>query len=183
MSFVSRLLCRDSGGETESMLLNETVPQWVIDITVDVSTRRFLLVKVVYCFGKKLMVHFNQNCSAMLALCRQYWSCRTGEEYHPGLCSPTCVSKAHDRWFFFFFSSSEKYAQVQQNSILPPASLFLRCKNLEEVSAPSLVCSSIRDLGVEAKRWIFLNRLYPPLLSSHPTGTASQPVTCYRWGR
>uniref|UniRef100_A0A3P9QCN5 WD repeat domain 48b n=1 Tax=Poecilia reticulata TaxID=8081 RepID=A0A3P9QCN5_POERE len=27
------LLCRDSGGETESMLLNETVPQWVIDIT------------------------------------------------------------------------------------------------------------------------------------------------------
>lgn len=33
----SRLLCRDSGGETESMLLNETVPQWVIDITVDVS--------------------------------------------------------------------------------------------------------------------------------------------------
>ncbi|MEQ2245828.1 WD repeat-containing protein 48, partial [Ilyodon furcidens] len=30
-----RLLCRDSGGETESMLLNETVPQWVIDITVD----------------------------------------------------------------------------------------------------------------------------------------------------
>ncbi|ELV14174.1 WD repeat-containing protein 48 [Tupaia chinensis] len=31
-----RLLCRDSGGETESMLLNETVPQWVIDITVDV---------------------------------------------------------------------------------------------------------------------------------------------------
>lgn len=34
---VCRLLCRDSGGETESMLLNETVPQWVIDITVDVS--------------------------------------------------------------------------------------------------------------------------------------------------
>lgn len=33
----SRLLCRDSGGETESMLLNETVPQWVIDITVDVG--------------------------------------------------------------------------------------------------------------------------------------------------
>lgn len=33
-----RLLCRDSGGETESMLLNETVPPWVIDITVDVST-------------------------------------------------------------------------------------------------------------------------------------------------
>lgn len=37
MSLCLRLLCRDSGGETESMLLNETVPQWVIDITVDVS--------------------------------------------------------------------------------------------------------------------------------------------------
>jgi WD repeat-containing protein 48 len=32
-----RLLCRDSRGETESMLLNETVRQWVIDITVNVS--------------------------------------------------------------------------------------------------------------------------------------------------
>lgn len=38
-SYVCRLLCRDSGGETESMLLNETVPQWVIDITVDVSVQ------------------------------------------------------------------------------------------------------------------------------------------------
>lgn len=37
ISVCHRLLCRDSGGETESMLLNETVPQWVIDITVDVS--------------------------------------------------------------------------------------------------------------------------------------------------
>ncbi len=42
-----RLLCRDSGGETESMLLNETVPQWVIDITVDVSVRK-VLFKVSY---------------------------------------------------------------------------------------------------------------------------------------
>lgn len=40
LSVVFRLLCRDSGGETESMLLNETVPQWVIDITVDVSVLR-----------------------------------------------------------------------------------------------------------------------------------------------
>lgn len=38
VSVCLRLLCRDSGGETESMLLNETVPQWVIDITVDVSS-------------------------------------------------------------------------------------------------------------------------------------------------
>ncbi|XP_013370529.1 PREDICTED: WD repeat-containing protein 48 isoform X3 [Chinchilla lanigera] len=36
-----RLLCRDSGGETESMLLNETVPQWVIDITVDKNMPKF----------------------------------------------------------------------------------------------------------------------------------------------
>lgn len=32
-----RLLCRDAGGETEQMLLNETVPPWVVDIVVDVS--------------------------------------------------------------------------------------------------------------------------------------------------
>ncbi|GAB1294815.1 WD repeat-containing protein 48 [Apodemus speciosus] len=36
-----RLLCRDSGGETEAMLLNETVPQWVIDITVDKNMPKF----------------------------------------------------------------------------------------------------------------------------------------------
>lgn len=47
-----RLLCRDSGGETESMLLNETVPQWVIDITVDVSALacHVLEVKLCFCF-------------------------------------------------------------------------------------------------------------------------------------
>ena len=32
-----RLLCRDAGGETEQMLLNETVPAWVVDIAVEVS--------------------------------------------------------------------------------------------------------------------------------------------------
>ena len=32
-----RLLCRDAGGETEQMMLNETVPQWVVEITVEVS--------------------------------------------------------------------------------------------------------------------------------------------------
>lgn len=30
---------------------------------------------------------------------------------------------------------AEKYAQVQQNPILPPATLFLRGKNAEKVSA------------------------------------------------
>ncbi|XP_057347987.1 WD repeat-containing protein 48 isoform X4 [Manis pentadactyla] len=36
-----RLLCRDSGGETESVLLNETAPQWAIDITVDKNMPKF----------------------------------------------------------------------------------------------------------------------------------------------
>lgn len=54
LSCVCRLLCRDSGGETESMLLNETVPQWVIDITVDVSTCCFFLVQVGDCFNKNM---------------------------------------------------------------------------------------------------------------------------------
>ena len=33
-----RFLCRDAGGDSERLLLNETVPQWVVDITVDVSS-------------------------------------------------------------------------------------------------------------------------------------------------
>ena len=33
-----RLLCRDAGGETEQMLLNETVPGWVVDVLVHVSS-------------------------------------------------------------------------------------------------------------------------------------------------
>lgn len=48
-SLYCRLLCRDSGGETESMLLNETVPQWVIDITVDVS---FPCIDFRFCFWR-----------------------------------------------------------------------------------------------------------------------------------
>ena len=31
-----RLLCRDAGGDTEQMLLSDTVPAWVMDITVEV---------------------------------------------------------------------------------------------------------------------------------------------------
>ncbi len=34
-----RLLCRDAGGDTEQVLLGETVPAWVMDITVDVSIK------------------------------------------------------------------------------------------------------------------------------------------------
>ncbi|XP_035658852.1 WD repeat-containing protein 48-like isoform X1 [Branchiostoma floridae] len=37
----SRLLCRDAGAETEGMLLNDTVPAWVIDITVDKNMPKF----------------------------------------------------------------------------------------------------------------------------------------------
>ena len=32
-----RLLARDAGGDTEQMLLNETVPSWVVDVVVHVS--------------------------------------------------------------------------------------------------------------------------------------------------
>lgn len=39
----------------------------------------------------------------------------------------------------------EKYAQVQQNPVLPPASFFLRCKNSKEVSfSPFTCCTSIQ---------------------------------------
>ncbi|XP_064653169.1 WD repeat-containing protein 48-like isoform X2 [Lineus longissimus] len=36
-----RLLCRDAGGDQEQMLLNETVPSWVVDITVDKNIPKF----------------------------------------------------------------------------------------------------------------------------------------------
>ena len=36
-------------------------------------------------------------------------------------------------------SSAEKYAEIQQNPLLPPAPLFLRSEDAEEVSAPLLL--------------------------------------------
>ncbi|GAB6018851.1 WD repeat-containing protein 48 [Chamberlinius hualienensis] len=36
-----RLLCRDASGETESMLLNETVPSWVVDSVVDKNAPKY----------------------------------------------------------------------------------------------------------------------------------------------
>lgn len=44
------------------MLLNETVPQWVIDITVDVSNRN-IIGKHIYhlCFHKLRGIHHRVN--------------------------------------------------------------------------------------------------------------------------
>lgn len=39
-----RLLARDAGGETEGVLLNETVPCWVIDIVVEKKLPKFIKV-------------------------------------------------------------------------------------------------------------------------------------------
>jgi WD repeat-containing protein 48 len=39
-----RLLARDAGGETEGVLLNETVPAWVIDTVVDKKLPKFIKV-------------------------------------------------------------------------------------------------------------------------------------------
>eukprot|EP00095_Tigriopus_kingsejongensis_P000390 maker-scaffold19_size710362-snap-gene-0.20 protein:Tk00390 transcript:maker-scaffold19_size710362-snap-gene-0.20-mRNA-1 annotation:"wd repeat-containing protein 48" len=39
-----RLLARDAGGETEGVLLNETVPAWVIDIVVEKKLPKFIKV-------------------------------------------------------------------------------------------------------------------------------------------
>ena len=37
-----RLLARDAGGETEGVLLNETVPAWVVDIVVEKKLPKFI---------------------------------------------------------------------------------------------------------------------------------------------
>ncbi len=39
-----RLLARDAGGETEGVLLHETVPSWVIDIVVEKKLPKFIKV-------------------------------------------------------------------------------------------------------------------------------------------
>lgn len=38
---VYRLLCRDTAGENEQVMLNDTVPAWIIDVTVDKNIPRF----------------------------------------------------------------------------------------------------------------------------------------------
>ena len=42
--FLLRLLARDAGGETEGVLLNETVPAWVVDIVVEKKLPKFIKV-------------------------------------------------------------------------------------------------------------------------------------------
>lgn len=39
-----RLLVRDAGGETEGVLLNETVPPWVVDIVVEKNMPKFIKI-------------------------------------------------------------------------------------------------------------------------------------------
>ena len=44
MCVCCRLLARDAGGETEGVLLNETVPSWVVDIVVEKKLPKFIKV-------------------------------------------------------------------------------------------------------------------------------------------
>lgn len=39
-----RLLARDAGGETEGVLLNETVPAWVVDIVMEKTLPVFIKI-------------------------------------------------------------------------------------------------------------------------------------------
>lgn len=39
-----RLLVRDAGGDTEGVLLNETVPPWVVDIVVEKNLPKFIKI-------------------------------------------------------------------------------------------------------------------------------------------
>merc|ERR1712020_850592 len=42
-----RLLARDAGGETEGVLLNETVPAWGVDIVVEKKLPKFIKVRTI----------------------------------------------------------------------------------------------------------------------------------------
>ena len=48
-----RLLARDAGGETEGVLLNETVPAWVVDIVVEKKLPKFIKVSFSWLNVKK----------------------------------------------------------------------------------------------------------------------------------
>lgn len=61
---------------------------------------------------------------------------------------------------------AEKYAQVQQNPILPPATLFLRGQNAEKVSARSPNWRETVAAQFNGTRC--------------PAGTVSRPATCCR---
>ena len=39
-----RLLVRDAGGETEGVLLSDTVPQWILDTVVENNLPRFIKI-------------------------------------------------------------------------------------------------------------------------------------------
>lgn len=41
---VFRLLVRDAAGETESALLHETVPSWVIDVVIERTIPKFIKI-------------------------------------------------------------------------------------------------------------------------------------------
>jgi hypothetical protein len=55
---VCRLLARDAGGETEGVLLNETVPSWVVDIVVEKKLPKFIKVslKIQYRYVNLVLV-------------------------------------------------------------------------------------------------------------------------------
>ena len=47
-----RLLARDAGGETEAMLLIETVPNWVIETVVERKLPKFIKVGQSFIFNR-----------------------------------------------------------------------------------------------------------------------------------
>jgi len=61
-----RLLCKDAGGDTEQTMLHETVPTWVVDVTVQV------LVVLPQSMGSyisvKNYVHWHQFISVMYSI-------------------------------------------------------------------------------------------------------------------
>lgn len=42
-----RFLCRDASGDSERMLLNENVPQWVVSVTVEVDSPLLSIIIII----------------------------------------------------------------------------------------------------------------------------------------
>lgn len=107
--------------------------------------------------------------------------------------SDTCALPLFTCIILSFFIP-EKYAQIQQNPVLPPAPFFLWCKNSKEVSFPPPSPLELYFLWSCDAEYIYTDVdaahlcCSPPVQSWHlpavcSAGTVSQPVTCCRWGR
>lgn len=71
-----RLLCRDAGGETEQVMLNETVPPWVLEVSVQVGSF-FVCPFVRRIIVRSSLGFIRSQCAVQCSKTKVSKSCRT----------------------------------------------------------------------------------------------------------